>query len=94
VWSPKAKGYYIWREARLFSFLLLEYDYCLLNWIRVDFTPQIQINKQTEKTIYDLMNPTHIPKEVLLPDWACRGISGKKGDRVHVVAKLLGVCRA
>jgi len=32
-------------KRRLFSFLLLEYDLCLLNWI--DFTPQIQINKQT-----------------------------------------------
>ena len=32
-------------KRRLFSFLLLEYDFCLLNWIRVDLTPQIQINK-------------------------------------------------
>jgi len=32
-------------KQQLFSFLLLKYDFCLLNWIRVDFTPQIQINK-------------------------------------------------
>jgi hypothetical protein len=36
----------------LFSFILLEHDSCLLNWIRVDFTPQIQI-KQMVKTIHD-----------------------------------------
>jgi len=29
------------------------------------------------------MNPTSIWKEVLLPDWAHRGISGTMGDRVH-----------
>ena len=29
----------------LFSFLLCEYDFCWLNWIRVYFTPQIKINK-------------------------------------------------
>jgi len=33
---------------RQFFFLLLEYDFYLLNWIRVGFTPQIQINKQTK----------------------------------------------
>jgi len=31
----------------LFYCLLREHDIYLLNWIRVDFTPQIQINKQT-----------------------------------------------
>jgi len=30
----------------------------------------------------DLMNPTHIPKAVLLPDWACRDMQVTKGDRV------------
>jgi len=30
------------------------------------------------KIIYDSINHTRIPKEVL-PDWACRGISGTKG---------------
>jgi hypothetical protein len=30
------KGYYIWRETTVFSFLMLEYDFCFLNWIRVD----------------------------------------------------------
>jgi len=29
------------------------------------------------------MNPTHIPKEILLPDWACQSISGTKGDCGH-----------
>jgi len=29
------------------------------------------------------MNPIHILKEVLLPDWACRRISGTRGDRGH-----------
>jgi hypothetical protein len=51
----------------LFCFVLLEYDFCLLNWIRIDFTSQIQISKQIVKTIYDSMNHTHIEKE-FLPD--------------------------
>jgi hypothetical protein len=56
-------------KRQLFSFLFFVYDFCLLNWIRVDFTPQIQkINKQIVKTIYDLMDTTRIPKEILLPD--------------------------
>jgi hypothetical protein len=44
VWSPKTK-IISGGKRRLFSFLLLEYDFCLLNWIRVDSAPQIQINK-------------------------------------------------
>jgi hypothetical protein len=32
-------------KRRGFPCLLLEYDFCLLNWIRVDFTPQIQTNE-------------------------------------------------
>jgi hypothetical protein len=39
-------------KRRLFSFLLLEYDFCLLDWIRVDFTSQVQINKQTNSEKY------------------------------------------
>jgi hypothetical protein len=54
-------------KRRLFSFVLLEYDFSLLSWIRVDFTSQIQISKQTVKTIYDSMNHTRIEKE-FLPD--------------------------
>jgi hypothetical protein len=45
---------------------------------------QIQFNKQTVKNIYGSINSTWIPKEVLLPYWAHRDISGTKGDRVHV----------
>ena len=69
-------------KRRLFSFLLLEYDFYLLNRIRVEFTPQIQINKEIVKTVYDSINHTRIPKEVL-PDCACPGISGTKGDSVQ-----------
>jgi hypothetical protein len=29
------------------------------------------------------MNHTHLPREVLLPDGACRDMQGKKGDRVY-----------
>jgi len=29
------------------------------------------------------MNPTRLPKEIFLPNWARRGISGTKGDRVQ-----------
>ena len=54
-------------KRRLFSFVLLEYGFCLLNWLRVDFTSQIQISKQIVKTIYDSMNHTRIEKE-FLPD--------------------------
>ena len=64
--SPKTKVIISGVKWGLFSFLLLEYDFCLFNWISMDFTPQIQ-NKQIVKTIYDSMNPTLIPKEVL-PD--------------------------
>ena len=39
----------------------------LLNWISVEFAPQIQ-NKQMVKNVYDSMNPTFIPKDVRLPD--------------------------
>jgi len=56
VWSPKTKVNISGGKRRLFSFLLLEYNFCLLNWISVDFTPQIQ-NKQIVKIIYDSMNP-------------------------------------
>ena len=34
------------------------------------------------KTIYDSRNLTRIPKEVLLPDSALRGMPGVKGDSV------------
>jgi len=44
-------------KRRLFSFLLLEYDFCSLNWIRVDLTPQVQINKQTVKIRFDEPHP-------------------------------------
>jgi hypothetical protein len=65
---------------RWFSFLLFEYDFCLLNWIRVDFTPQIQkTNEQMVETMYDSKNTTRISKEVLLPDRAGWGITGTKG---------------
>jgi len=47
-------------ERRLFSFLVLECDSCLLNCI--DFTTQIQINK------HDSMNHIRISKEILLLD--------------------------
>jgi hypothetical protein len=57
-------------KRRSFSYLLLEYDFCVINWITVDFTPQIQINTQREKTIYDSMNSILIPKEVLPQDLA------------------------
>ena len=37
-----------------------------VNCITVDFTPQIQTSTQRVKTIYDSMNPTNIPKVLLL----------------------------
>jgi hypothetical protein len=42
AWSPKTKV--SGGKRRLFSFPLLEHDSCVLNWIRADFTPQIQKN--------------------------------------------------
>jgi len=45
-------------KRRSFSCLLLEYDICFLNWITVDFTPQILINTQRMKTTYVSMDPT------------------------------------
>jgi hypothetical protein len=42
-------------------FLLLEYNFCLRNWIRVDFTPQIQINKQIVNTICGSDEPHPYP---------------------------------
>jgi hypothetical protein len=55
-------------KRRPSSCLLLEYDFCFLNWTTVYFTPQIQINTQRMKTTYVSINPTLSPKEVLLLD--------------------------
>ena len=35
------------------------------------------------------MNPTRIPKEVLLPDWARRDMQVIKGDRVYLHSNFL-----
>jgi len=64
----------------LFSFLLLEFDFCF-NWTRVDFTPQIQINKQIVKATCDSMNPTCINKFHL----SQRAIQGKRGTEGYRV---------
>jgi len=37
--------------------------------------------------MYDSMNPIRHPKEVLLRDWARRGISGTKGDRLNLIIR-------
>jgi len=37
----KNKGAISGGKLRLFSFLLREYDFCLLEWIRVDFISEI-----------------------------------------------------
>jgi hypothetical protein len=39
------------------------------------------------KTIYDSVNHTPLPKEVLLPDWARREMQIKKCDRVQFVIR-------
>ena len=66
MWPPKQRLLFL--EVSDGCFRLLECDFCLLDWIRVDFTSQIQINKQIVKTLYDSVNYTRIPKEVLQPD--------------------------
>jgi hypothetical protein len=38
------KGYYFWREAKVVFFSFGRTRFCLLNWIRVNLKPQIQIN--------------------------------------------------
>jgi hypothetical protein len=37
------------------------------------------------------MSPTILPKEVLLPDWACWDMQGTKGDRVHFIDQSVPV---
>ena len=50
MWSPRKQIVIICEEKWwLFSCLLLEYDICVLNWTRADFTPQIQAHKQMAK---------------------------------------------
>ena len=53
------KGIISGGKLRLFSFMLREYDFCLLNWIRVDFTSQIQkkIRKQIVNTVNFMVTP-------------------------------------
>jgi hypothetical protein len=34
------------------SWIWVKYDFCLLNWIRVDFIPQIHTNKETNSEYY------------------------------------------
>jgi hypothetical protein len=43
------------RLVLLLLLLLLEYDTYLINWIRADFAPQMQINKTTARTLSDSM---------------------------------------
>jgi hypothetical protein len=45
VGSPKTKRLLFMEGNDGCDFIWLGYDFCLLNWIRVDFTPYIQINK-------------------------------------------------
>jgi hypothetical protein len=46
------------------------------------------IKKKTTKTVFDSVNHTRLPKEVLLWDWARRDNQGQKGDRVEHLATL------
>jgi hypothetical protein len=47
VWTPKTKRLLVQvlEESGGCVVLLIEYDYCLINWKRADFAPQIEINK-------------------------------------------------
>jgi hypothetical protein len=38
------------------------------------------------------MNPTRLPKEVLLPDWERRNMQGTKGDRVYHLPVKPSLC--
>ena len=41
-----------------------------------------QVKKENRKKIVsDMMNHTRLPKEVLLPEWACRYVQVANGDR-------------
>ena len=51
MWSSETKRLGVMERSDGCVFLLLEYDFCLLNWTGIDFTPQIQINKQIMKNI-------------------------------------------
>lgn len=44
-------------------FLLLEYDIFLLTWKRIEFTPQIKVNKYIKivETKYHSINCSHMP---------------------------------
>ena len=48
-WSRKTQVFFM--EGSDGCFLLWKYDFCLLNWIRVEFTSSIQINKQIVRTM-------------------------------------------
>jgi hypothetical protein len=37
------------------------------------------------------MNPTRLPKEVLLPDWVCRDMKGTKDDRVQHIIHIIPI---
>ena len=41
------------------------------------------MSKKITRTICDSVNHIHLPKEVLLPDWARWDKKDKKGDRVE-----------
>jgi hypothetical protein len=81
-----------WGSASEVSYgILLEYDFSCLTGQQEAFYPKNKwitksvIKRKKAKTIYDLINPTFLSKEVLLPDWARWDMRGTKGGHVPTI---------
>ena len=63
-WSPKTNRLGVLEKSDGCVFLLSEYDFCLFKWIRADFTPQIERDKQ-------IMNIQGVPGGMDKPSGDC-----------------------
>jgi hypothetical protein len=72
------------RKRPSFSLLLLEYDFCLLNCITVDFIPQIQTSTQKSES-YIRFDESYQYLESSPTRLSTLGISGTKGNREQAV---------